>query len=226
MKHEEKDKARELYFQTNMSKTEIATQLGVNRRTVLLWCKQDDWDRLRRAAHTMPSIIAEKIYYLLDNYVTQCLRDPDFTFANHKDAQTIYLLTSSIKKLKNKCTINETMETFNTFLEGVKKRNPELAKEVMPELEEYISVCADKRMSDHYMEGVNEFGGMTFRSDEEQQEDLQDKADLDALEEEIQRTGNYDQALENWQQQPPADTRPWPTRNPQPILQTADQITS
>src|ERR1700733_13289708 len=107
MKQKEFEKARELYFQTKMSKTEIATKVGVNRRTVLLWCKQDNWESMSHAAQTMPSIIAEKIYSLLDHYLTECLRCPEWTSANHKDAQTIYLLTSSIKKLKNRCTINE-----------------------------------------------------------------------------------------------------------------------
>src|SRR3984885_14793253 len=156
MKQKEFEKARELYFQTKMSKTEIATKLGVNRRTVLLWCKQDNWERLRHASDTMPSIIAEKISYLLDNFLTQCLRDPDWTFATHKDAQTIYLLTSAIKKLKNRNTVHDTMELFNFFLEGLKKQKPELAAEIQPWMEQYIYDRKDAKVSDHYMEDINE----------------------------------------------------------------------
>src|ERR1700733_990212 len=228
MKQKEFEQAREMYFQTNMSKTEIATKLGVNRRTVLLWCKQDNWERLRQASNTMPSIIAEKIYYLLDNFLTQCLRDPDWTFATYKDSQTIYLLTSSIKKLKNrKSAINETMETFGALLEGLKKRKPELAEQITPELEEYLSACADKKVSDHYMDGVNEFGGMGFKSDEEEQEERQDKADLAEFQEELKAAGgNYDQALENWQQKPPAETRPWVLQNQTPPPETNTNTTT
>ncbi len=217
MKNKEFEKARELYFQTKKTKTQIAAEVGVNRRTVLLWCKQDNWERMRRAEQTMPSLIAEKVYVLLDNYLNDLLRCPDWTHVGSKNAQTIYLLTSSIKKLKNRYTVNETLETFGTFLDGLRKHKPELAEQLRPEFEEFLAARALKQVSDHYMDGLSEQGIMDWKSDEENLEEQQDKADLDEVDEDYKRAkGNYDQAIENWVQKPDADIRPWAVRNPPP----------
>ena len=217
MKNDEKVEARELYFQTGLTKTEIAAKVGVNRRTVLLWCKQDEWEKIRQSSRTMPSLIAEKIYYLLDAFLIECLHTPGWTQARHKDAQTIYLLTSAIKKLKNRSTVNESMEMFNYFLEGVKKHKPDLAAEIEPWMDQYIAERTEAKVLDHSLDGINEHGAMEYQSDKEVEEEYQDKADLAEFEEELKRAnGNHAQALENWQQKPPADIRPWAVRNPQP----------
>ena len=216
MKQKEFDKARELYFQTKKTKTQIAAEVGVNRRTVLLWCKQDNWERMRRAEQTMPSLIAEKIYCILDYYLNDCLRCPDLTHTNKQAAQTIYLLTSSIKKLKNRYTVNETLETFGAFLDGLRKHKPELAEQIGPEMEEFVAARALQKVSDHYMDGINEQGIISndpCAPDVEQEEEWQDKADLDEFDEEYKRAkGNYDQAIENWVQKPNAEYRPWVLR--------------
>ena len=101
MKNEQQEEAKTLYFQTNMSKTEIAKATGVSRRTILRWCQQDNWETLRRSARHTPSLVAEKCYYLIDAFSSRLLQDPTFTTINLKDAQTIHLLAASIKKLKN-----------------------------------------------------------------------------------------------------------------------------
>jgi len=197
MKHKEQEQAKELYFQTNMSKTEIAASVGVNRRTILLWSKQDDWDKLRQSARHTPAIVAEKCYYLLDHFTTKLLQDPDLFTLSFKDAQTIHLLATSIKKLKNRSTVNESMEMFNFFYEGLKKKNPELAAEVLPEIEEYITSRSDRDTNEFLIEGFNSSGVAEY-PDQETQEQYADTADLEALEKEIQTTGNKDLAIENW----------------------------
>lgn len=104
--------------------------------------------------------------------------------------------------------MNENIEMFNFFLEKLKKTKPDLAEQIRPEMEEYIYQRTNDNISDHYMDGVNQFGGMGFPPDKENAEEWQDKADMAALEEELKRNGgNYEQALETWQQQPPADPR-------------------
>ena len=129
MKTEQQEQAQDLYFNTSMSKTEIAARVGVNRRTVLLWCQQNNWDKLRASARHMPSIVAEKCYYLLNAFADGLLREG---IANVnltlKHAQTINLMCTSIKKLKNRSAVNESMEMFGFFMDGLKRRNPELAR--------------------------------------------------------------------------------------------------
>src|ERR1700721_1874323 len=180
MKYQEQEKAKELYFQTNMTKTDIAATVGVNRRTILLWCKQGNWEKLRQSSRHLPAIVAEKCYYLLDHFTTKLLQDPDLFTLSFKDAQTIHMLTTSIKKLKNRSTVNESMEMFNFFYEGLKKKNPQLAADILPEIEEYITSRSDRETSDFLIEGFTKEGIAEF-PDQETQEQYADDADLEAL---------------------------------------------
>ena len=198
MKHKQQEQAKELYFQTNMSKTEIAATVGVNRRTILLWSKQGNWDKLRQSARHLPAIVAEKCYYLLDHFTTALLRDPSLPALSFKDAQTIHMLATSIKKLKNRSTVNESMEMFSFFYEGLKKKNPQLAAEVLPKIEEYITSRSDHETNDFLIEGFTQNGTAEY-PDQETQEQYADEEDLAALEKEIQSLGgNKDLAIQNW----------------------------
>jgi len=200
MKNEQKEEAKTYYFQTNMSKIEIANAIGVSRRTILRWCKEDNWEKLRQSSRHMPAIVAEKCYYLIDTFTSRLLQDPSLAFITLKDAQTIHLLATSIKKLKNRSTINESMEMFNFFLEGLKRKDPQLAADVLPEMEEYIAARADREVGDFLMDGFGKNGVMEY-PDKETAEQYADTEDLEALEKQIRETGNYEQAIDNWEKE-------------------------
>ena len=198
MKNAQQEEAKDLYFQTNMSKTEIANTVGVNRRTILRWCAQDNWEKLRQSSRHMPALVAEKCYYLIDIYTSRLLQDPSLSTLTLKEAQTLHLLATTIKKIKNRSTINESMEMFNFFLEGLKKKDPQLAAEVLPEMEEYMTARRNRDVNDFLLQGFDKNGTMEFPH-HEIEEQFADSKDLEALDKEIQTTPNYDQALENWQ---------------------------
>ena len=198
MKNAQQEEAKDLYFQTNMSKTEIANTVGVNRRTILRWCAQDNWEKLRQSSRHMPALIAEKCYYLIDVYTSRLLQDPSLSTITLKEAQTLHLLATTIKKIKNRSTINESMEMFNFFLEGLKKKDPQLAAEILPEMEEYMTARRNRDVNDFLLQGFDKNGTMEFPH-HEIEEQFADSKDLEALDKEIQTTPNYDQALENWQ---------------------------
>ncbi len=181
MKNEQQEQAQELFFNTNMSKTEIAATVGVNRRTVLLWSKQNNWDNLRRSARHVPSIITEKCYYLLNSFADSFLIDgPVGSHFNLKHAQTIHLLASSIKKLKNRSTTNESMEMFGFFVDQLKKKDPGLADKIIPEVEEYISGRASWQVNDFLLDGFDGKGGIPFPA-REQEEHWADEKESIAL---------------------------------------------
>jgi hypothetical protein len=181
MKNTERAEAQELYFQSNMSKTDISNRLNVSRRTVTLWAHQGNWDTLRRSARIMPALVAEKCYHLIDQYTSALLTDQVTSGAiNIKHAQTIHLLASSIKKLKNRSTVNESMEMFNFFLEGLSRRDPELAAQVLPQVEEFISCRSSATTNCHLTDDFNADGNIPFPEKEitEQYADEKDAADL------------------------------------------------
>jgi len=165
MKSAQQDKAKELFFQTNLSKKEIAAKVGVNRKTILFWSQQGNWDKLRMSSRTMPSLIAEKCYYLIDQYANSLLVDgmsTNYSCLQLKHAQTIHLLASSIKKLKNRSTVNESMEMFNFFLDGVNRRDPGLAEQIAPMMEEYITIRKNVDTTDSLLEEFRQDGTLPY----------------------------------------------------------------
>ncbi len=211
MKNEQQEQAKKLFFETLLTKTEIAEQVGVNRRTIMMWCQQGNWDRLRLSARHMPALVAEKCYYVIDQYTTQILT----TGANvvskaHLHADAINKLASAIKKLKNRSTINESMEMFNFFLEGLRRRDEALADQVMPHMEYYMEHRRGIDNTDFLLE---EFGpdGLINYTGKEAQENLQDKLDDLALDAELRKATTLDEAYEKWLNPTPDEPTTPPT---------------
>jgi hypothetical protein len=202
MKNDKHQQAKNLYFQTDLTKTEIAAQLGINRRTVMLWTKQGNWDELKKSAEHLPSLVAEKCYYLLDQFATRLLFDGAVVSQiSHKDADVINKLASSIRKLKNRSTTNESMEMFNFFVNDVKKKNPQFAEEMMPYIEQYIATRKDIDMSDFLTNRFSE-NAIVQAQNREVQEHYLDQKDLEAFKTELEKAGgNRQAAVENWQKQ-------------------------
>ena len=200
MKNEKHQQARDLYFQTRLTKTEIAAQLGVNRRTIMLWCSEGNWQQLKKSAENMPALVAEKCYYLLDQYASSHLVDGAIisNFSWHH-ADVINKLASSIKKIKNRSTVNESMELFNFFIQYLRKKDPDLADIVLPHMEDYIWDRRNVTTNDALLEGFNPDASLPF-PDKEIQEQWQDEKDNDAFKAELKNAGNdFDEALERWQ---------------------------
>lgn len=200
MKQENQEKAKELYFQTNMTKAEIADSVGVCRRTILRWCKEDNWDKLRESSRIMPALVAEKCYFVLNNMLTRMVDESSYLPVTLKEAQTVHYLAATIKKLKNRSTINESMEMFNFFLEGLKKKDPALAAQMLPQVEEYLASRSLPEVTDFLHDELKRDPHPDPNAiDKVQAEQIADQKDLDAFDEEFKKTGNYDQAIENWE---------------------------
>ena len=140
MLHEKKQQAKELFFQTDLSKTQIANLLGISRRSLHYWVKDEHWDRLRESATQLPALLAEKCYHIFGHLTDQYLSELRATKPiTHKEADTLHKLVITINKLKNRSTLNENIETFSYFLEGLKKQAPELAQQVTPYIDKYLT---------------------------------------------------------------------------------------
>lgn len=154
MENDKKLQAKELYLQTGLNKTQIAEVLGISRRALHYWIRQDNWSRLKQSAEHLPSLMAEKCYYLLHHLTDNYLQDYRAKNLNRDQVETLYKLTLTIKNLKNRTTINESMEMFALFQDRLQKQDPELAKSLMPYVEKYLtnrsSVSAYHVMPDNF----------------------------------------------------------------------------
>jgi hypothetical protein len=176
MKNDQRDAAMNLYFQTVLTKTEIAAKVGVTRKTVLFWSQQGNWDKIRMSARTMPALVAEKCYHLIDQYTRSLLTEGAATSTLQlKHAQTIHLLASTIKKLKNRSTVNESMEMFNFFLDGLSRRDPALSHQVAPYIEEYITIREHAETNDFLTDEFNKDGLIPYPDKAMQEKDHDEK---------------------------------------------------
>ncbi len=149
MDTEKKHLAKKLWFQTGLSKTQIAAQLSVSRRTITYWVKEGNWNRLKDVSNHLPSILAENCYHLMGNLTESYLSERRLTNpVTAEEVGTLLKLANTINKFKNRSTINESMEMFGFFLDGLRQRNPRLANELGPYVDEYISSRADIHRSD------------------------------------------------------------------------------
>ncbi len=139
MKQDKQSIAKDLYFQTNLKKTEIAQMLDISRRTLHYWIRQGNWDRLRSCAEHMPSLIVENLYHGLDRLTKSFLGESRIMRPiTRSEAETVYKLTLAIGKLKNRSSLNEDMENFAFLLEGIRKTDPKLAEAVLPHVDRHL----------------------------------------------------------------------------------------
>jgi predicted transcriptional regulator len=178
-----KQQAKEMYFQSGLTKTEIAEKLGVSRRTVYQWSADGNWDKLRQSARNMPVVLAEKVYYLIGHLTDQMLqREPLDPIVTEREVNMLARLTNIVGKLRKGCTVSENMETFTYFLERMMSKDPGLAERVQPYVEEYIEARRGKSERDFLLAGFNENGTLPIAEKE-----LFDKWDDEKEEEDIRK---------------------------------------
>jgi hypothetical protein len=148
MKLDQQQQAQHLYFQTDLSKTEIASSLGIGRRTLHQWIRQNNWDTLKKSATFIPSFLAENCYQVLGNYTEYLLsEDRKGEPLTTQEVNNLYRLTLTINKLKNRSTLCESMEMMQWFAEKVFQRDQALAQKMQPHIHEYIEsrAAGDRR---------------------------------------------------------------------------------
>jgi hypothetical protein len=184
MKDEQREQARNLYFQGGLSKTDIGKLLNVSRRTIYQWSVEGNWDNLKKSAQHMPVILAEKCYYLIGHLTDHILRR-DYDTVTKPEVDMLHKLALTIGKLKHGSTVSESMQSFTFFLERVQSKDPALAKQMLPHVEEYISARRDVSETSFLLQGFDKNGYLPF-PEEEMIEKWQDEKDDAALVAEFQ----------------------------------------
>ena len=166
MNNDKKLQAKHLFFQTELSKSQIAHVLNISRRSLHYWVREGDWQRLKNAATHLPSLLAENCYHIIGHLTNYYLSERRITNpVTHKEADTLYKLTLTVNKLKNRSTLNENMEMFAFFLDGLKMRNPRLAEELLPHVDDYINARASVYQSSVMPQKFNPNGRLPFEFD-------------------------------------------------------------
>ncbi len=154
MKAETRTQARNLYFQTNLSQSQIAKLLDVDRKTVYHWLKEGKWQQQKKLSVHMPSKIAEQYYYMLANMNHEILSREHQPYPLTHEAEQMRKVTLCLRNLKNRQTTNEAMESYTLLLETIQREDPELADKVNPyvmrQIQNRVEVKFADILSDEY----------------------------------------------------------------------------
>lgn len=168
MKTEQQKQAETLYFQTSLSKTEIAEAVGVSRRTLHYWVQQNNWDAIRQASCAMPSFLAGNCYLILAQLQNSILSRTDAP-VTMPEVNAIYKLATTISKLNAKGALSEQLEALTHFMEFTERFDPALAGALQPVLSAYAGHSAAPQQ-------VGFTSPPPQQSAEEHQLDLRDQA--------------------------------------------------
>lgn len=154
MKTETRTQARNLYFQTNLSQSQIAKLLDVDRKTVYHWLKEGKWQQQKKLSVHMPSKIAEQYYYMLANMNHEILSREHQPYPLTHEAEQMRKVTLCLRNLKNRQTTNEAMESYTLLLETIQREDPDLADKVNPyvlrQIQNRVEVKFADILSDEY----------------------------------------------------------------------------
>ncbi len=140
MKQEQQQQAQNLFFQTDLSKSEIASMLGISRRTIHYWAQDNQWDNIKKSAAHMPSLLAENCYFIMARMQQDILSEERSDKApTYQEVNALYKLTLTINKLQNRSTLNETLEMSTRFMEFVNDQSPEAADLIKPFIDGYLA---------------------------------------------------------------------------------------
>ncbi|WP_435138894.1 phage terminase small subunit-related protein [Formosa sp. A9] len=139
-KTEAKEYAKMLYIDTSQKLTikEISERVGVRPGTVSKWINDEEWDKLRKSLMVTRQKMIADLYDQLE-WLNDDIKSRDIKVAEAKEANTIAVITSSIKRLETETSIAEVYEVATSFLDFVKPMDFDLYKKLIPVFDAFIN---------------------------------------------------------------------------------------
>src|ERR1035437_7080669 len=162
MKQQEKLMAEQLFFQTDLTKTQIAEVIGINRRTLTTWISDNHWDRTRKSAQHMPCHIAENMYMAMAHLTSSILSESRMNQPiTESESKTLHRLNLDISRLKNRATLNENLEMLRYFMEFVQSKDPKTVETIQPFVNDYVKSRTKVQPGQFMPPGFNDYGFLT-----------------------------------------------------------------
>lgn len=125
-KPEQKEHARLLYVNERITLKEIAERVNVTEKTVGKWCKDDNWDKLRKSMLSTRQTQITRWYNMLDALTLKIEERDNLPTKTEADVQT--QITNSIKALEYEIGLGEMVECGKKVISFIQKINLEDAK--------------------------------------------------------------------------------------------------
>jgi len=148
MKQEQQQQAQHLYFQTDLSKAEIAAMLGVSRGTLQNWANDNNWDRIKINRDHIPMQLAENCYHIIahlqESILSEARAEKPVT---PEEVNMMYKLTTTVHKLRSRNTLNESLELNAHFMDFVSEQAPQFIEIVKPLVDAFLVSRAKSQSS-------------------------------------------------------------------------------
>lgn len=125
-KVQEREYARLLYTQMNLTQKEVAQKVGVTEKTIGKWKEDDNWDSLKTVLITTRSSVIRNLQRQMELWQLEI----DERLASSKEVDILTKLASSIRSLETETGISETVETGMKFIQFLQQHDMELSKNV------------------------------------------------------------------------------------------------
>ena len=136
-KQEQREHARLLYVNERITLKEVAERVTVTEKTVGKWCKEDNWDALRKSLLSTRQAQITRFYNQLDAITSKIEARDNIPTSAEADIQT--KVTSDIKKLEVEIGLGEIVETGKKIITFIQQVNLDDAKLFKNYFDEYIN---------------------------------------------------------------------------------------
>lgn len=132
--------AKTLFLDTSQKLTnkEIAERVGVRPGTVGTWIEKEGWEKLRKSLMVTRQKMIGDLYDQLD-FLNDDIKGRKVKVATAQEANTIAIITTSIKRLETETSIAEIYEVATGFCDFVKPQDFELYKRLIPLFDAFIN---------------------------------------------------------------------------------------
>jgi len=149
----QREQARELYFQTEMTQEQIAHLLNINRKTVGLWIQQGKWHDMKQSALQAPGMVLQQLYdQLTDLNIAISNRQLGHRYPTLEESAIQRRLMLSIKNFEHQPAGNY-IQTYTELINEIAQGDPQLSREVCHYSDDIIrrKYNHDKKTSEQYM---------------------------------------------------------------------------
>jgi uncharacterized protein YjcR len=128
--------AQDLYKTGNYDQKEIALKVGVAEKTITEWKQKYNWETLRKSLLITKQESLADLYDILDN-TKKDIKNRG-SKANSKDADAILKLTTAIKNLEVKTSLDQILEVCKQLVLHIQSIDYEKAKELVEYVDLFI----------------------------------------------------------------------------------------
>lgn len=121
--------AEVLYLTGEHTFVEIGEMLSVSEKTVRLWAKAANWEKLRASRMITPQRLLDDLYMLV-NQIVEKINNREDRIATPDESLAISRLADSIKKMQTDVGIVEIVGVGTRFINFMRQIDLDKAKEV------------------------------------------------------------------------------------------------